>query len=138
MISITDIIIMLLMVIYAWGGSFLWHELMHIKSQGIKNTGRIFVHPSGMTVATDNKRWPYLCRLAGGLYSGIIHLIVGGFAWYYGIWAFYVPLITLGMINVIYGVYEAEVGTKGRYKIYGITTIIMIIFWIIYTSLYVI
>ena len=132
MITIADWIILPLMTIFFWQSSFLYHELMHIKSQGLLMTGRIWVEKYGYLVSADEIYNDYYYRLAGGFYSGIIHLIVGGILWYYQAWGAYVPAITFGMMNLAYGFWEAEKGPEGRYKIYGIVALIMVILWIIH------
>ena len=100
-------------------------------------TGHINVDKFGMTCSADYiTNSHYIHSLAGGLYSGIIHLIIGGMLWYYGAWGLYVPIISLGAINFAYGFWEAEYGAAGRYKIYLFTTLIMIIFWSLYTLLW--
>jgi len=132
MTGIVDYIILICMTLYYWLGSFLYHEFMHIRSQGIGAEGTIWVHKFSMTCAAKYVKWPYLYSLAGGLYSGIIHVIVGLLAVYYHAWGFYVPTITFGVVNIAYGIWEAERGAKGRYYIYVATLIIMIVFWVIH------
>jgi len=136
MISINDLMILPFAILFAWVGSFLWHELSHIKSQGIKMSGTIWVDAFGMTVLPDEMKWPQLFALAGGLYSGVVYLIMSGFLFYYEAWALYIAFSTFGAINVVYGFWEWLHGPEGRFKIYGITSILMAIFWSIYTVIY--
>ena len=123
------------MIVYAWLTTFLWHEFFHIKSQGLLNTGRINVYKSGFTATVDNKTNPEWCRLAGGFLSGILHFIIGGILWYHKLWYMYIPIITLAIINFTYGFWEMNHGGDGRYKVYGATTIVMILFWLAYWKL---
>jgi len=126
-----EIGIFIFITIYMWLISFLFHELAHIKSQGLGMHGRINVYKTGFTASIDeiyNRRW---CRLAGGLVSGIIHLILGGVFLWQNLWYLYIPTITFGMINLVYGFWEMDHGGEGRYKIYGIVLVIMIVIWLL-------
>ena len=127
-----EFIILLLISFYCWVVSFLVHELMHIKGDDITSTGKINVHKFSLSATSDipsKKRWLWY---AGGILSGLIHIIIGALLWYYGIWVFYVPFITCGVINFIYGLWEGTYGGKDRHTIYIIGLGIMIAFWIVY------
>jgi len=129
MITIIDWIFLIPATIFALVNSFLLHELCHVKSQGFGMTGRIDIEKFGFTCTPDyvhNEKWLYY---SGGLLSGLIFLLMGGMLWYYGIWSFYVPFITLGVINFAYGIWEGIKGSEGRWKIYGLITIVMMIWW---------
>ena len=128
---ILEWIVFIFMILYGWITTFLWHEYFHIKSQGILNTGEININKWGFTASVDNKDKPRWCRLAGGFLSGILHLFIGGILAYFGLWYMYIPLITFGMINLIYGFWEMDHGGEGRYKIYAITLLIMSCIWIL-------
>lgn len=133
-IPIISTLIFIFMCLYFWFTTFLWHELCHIKSQGLKITGKIYVHKYGFTVSSDkiiNVDWFFF---SGGFLSGLVHLIVGGLIWSYGIelWPFYVPIVTCGMVNLTYGFYEMIIGPAGRYRIYLVTIIVMLAFWLYY------
>ena len=127
-----DILTFIIMCLYAWVASFWIHELMHVKSQGLKVTGKAYIHKYGFTVSSDkiiNVDWFFF---SGGFLSGLIHLIVGGLIWSYGtsLWPFYVPVVTCGMVNLVYGFYEMIHGPTGRYRIYLLTVAIMLMFWL--------
>ena len=110
-------IILIVMTIIYWAESFQMHELMHIKSHGVKATGTIDVNEIGMTCTSNNPTNPY-SSYAGGIYSGIIYLLVALMAYYYGAWGFYLPASTFGVMNLVYGFYEGKYGARGRFKIY--------------------
>ena len=131
---IIEIIIFIIMILYAWIASFTLHELFHIKSQGLSAEGKINVYKNGMTCIADKVKNEHLYELSGGLYSGILHIIIGLCAFYYSAWPIYVPMITLGMINLTYGFWERYKGPELRYKIYLWTLSAMIVFWLIYFS----
>ena len=127
-----DYIILILVSLFCWIESFLLHEYMHIKSQGILMTGTIDVKQFGFTCSPEfikNRKWLYY---AGGILSGIVYLIMGVCLWYYGIWSFYVPFITFGIINLSYGIWEGWKGPTGRYKVYIATIGVMVVFWLLY------
>ena len=114
-----DIPVFIIGIFYAWLASFMIHEWMHIKSQGLFMTGIINVGKCGMTCAADtilDKGWYYF---SGGLLSGILHLLIGLPLWYYGVWALYIPIITFAVINLAYSFYEWKIGTENRFRVYG-------------------
>jgi len=114
-----------------WLTSFLVHEFMHIKSQGILMGGTIYVNEFGMTVDADEIYNLDLFYLSGGLYSGIIFMLLGIILFYYNAVALYIPSFTFGFINLTYGFWEFIHGAEGRWKIYLTSTIISIIFWLV-------
>jgi len=133
MIDIIDLLFLIPGTLLAWITSFLVHELMHIKSQGINVEGTIWVHnPFSMTVGAKEMPRPNLFWFAGGIYSGTIFIIFALMLSYYNAWGLYVPMGTFGVINLFYGFWEGIKGPEGRYKIYGATTLLMIIFWLIH------
>ncbi len=120
-------------ILYSWAVTFLIHELMHIKSQGIHAEGTINVHyPHSMTATVKNITRPRLFWFAGGIYSGIIHLLISGMLFYYDAWGMYIPISIFAMMNLCYGFWEGFKGPLGRYKIYAISGIGTLIFWILY------
>ena len=127
-----EILAFIFVVFYAWLSSFLLHEWFHIKSQGILMHGSIKVTGVGFTATPDNTYDLRYMRFAGGFYSGIVNLILGIIFWLNDLWYLYVPFITFGMINLIYGFWEMKYGGEGRWKIYAGTTLGMIAFWVIY------
>lgn len=115
--------------LFIWVLIFLLHELMHIKSQGIKTQGRIRVHyPHRMTVTADNVKDWRLFSMGGGILSSIVCFIA--FFLSQDI-QFQYAFFTMGWIQFAYGLYEGWIGVKGRYWIYGIVGILATIYWFI-------
>ena len=112
--------------------SFVIHEWGHIKSQGPLMSGTIRVEKYTMTATADIVYNTYLFFLGGGLISGIIFMLLGFGAALYGVWGYYVPFFTTGVIQLVYGFWEAEVGAKNRYYVYASTLLVMICFWYIH------
>jgi len=123
--------------LFAWVNCFLLHELMHIKSQGLLMKGTIRVSKFGMTCVSDEVKNEKIYAYSGGIYSGIIYLIMSAFLFIYGIWEMYVPFSTVGVINVSYGVLEGMGYVSKRFILYVVVFIIMIILWFNYVNLYV-
>lgn len=121
-----------LFFVFAWISIFLWHELMHIKSQGLDATGTIHVGIASMEV-TSNVIRNSMINFAGGLYSGFIFTFIGvvlglvtpPFGWVF---------IMVGFTNFVYGIFEGRYLPRwgnnnkfkvGRYSIYIFMTLIM-------------
>ncbi len=106
---------------------FLWHELMHIKSQGLKATGTIFVHKFGFTCITDNTWNNELRRLAGGLFSSLVSFIM--FFATTDI-EFRFSFFVVGWINLCYGIAEWKGQVTKSYTIYFISGFLSILYWL--------
>ena len=137
---ILDYVFGIMIFIYTWVTGFLLHELCHIfeaMRQGAKK-GFIHVNGTGFLAYYDgiikNK---ILFAWAGGLYSGIILLIVGFIAYYYNNPVFYIPILTVAVVNIVYSFYEKKylyvLSTKDyylyHYLLYLIVLVGMFIFW---------
>jgi hypothetical protein len=98
------------------------------------SSGTINVDAFGMTANVDVMLNSRLFYLAGGLYSGILHLLIGVMFWYLclGLWSIYVPCVSFGVLNIAYGLWEMDHSGEGRFKIYAITLVCIIVFWIAY------
>ena len=108
--------------------SFLLHELMHIKSQGIKTEGTIRVHyPHSMTVGAKTRPYPEWFGYGGGILTAFIMFICVFLSDGFWQWSF----LTLGWVQLCYGIYEGAVGIKYRYYIYGTIIVIMLLIWIL-------
>jgi len=116
----------ILTAIAVWAFAFLFHELMHPKSQGIFNTGEIHVHPVGLTVSSDNIWNQRLCRMGGGILTSILCFIL--FFCSQDI-QFQYAFFTMGWIQFAYGLYEGWIGCSGRYWVYGIVGLVCTLFW---------
>jgi hypothetical protein len=116
-------------IIYIWFSvfiySFLFHELMHIKGQSIKSEGTILVKKLGMTVGVKKLLYPKWFYYSGGILAGLHMWILALFS--IGTWrdAFFV----MGLIQLIYGMYEgiSEGDVKYRYQLYVTIFIIGIV-----------
>ena len=106
--------------------SFLLHELMHIASQGHLK-GRIRVNGLGMTVGADTCPYPKWFRYGGGILTAFIMFICVFLSDGFWQWSF----LTLGWVQLCYGIYEGAVGSKYRYYIYGTIIVIMLLIWIL-------
>jgi hypothetical protein len=117
----------ILTAIVVWILIFLLHELMHIKSQGTKTEGKIWVcYPHSMCVAADVVHNSRLFRMGGGILSSIVCFI-----WFFisqDVQLQY-ALFTMGWIQFAYGIYEGWFGVKYRYWIYGIVGVLCTIYW---------
>lgn len=121
----------LLLFIYLFVNTWLLHELMHIKSQGLRTTGVIFVKKVGFEADSDktiNDQW---MRFAGGILASIVTfavLILSGFT------PFTFALITCGWMQLIYGIYEGFTPNNEqlvRYGIYAGVFLFWLIIWVI-------
>lgn len=129
---ILEILAFIFFCLYAWIGTFLWHEFFHIKSQGILNTGKININRYGMTASVDDKHNPEWCKLAGGLLAGLVHLFIGGICMFKNAWYLGIPLITFAVMNIAYGFWEWKKDVKDRWKVYLASLSFMIGVWLIY------
>jgi hypothetical protein len=100
---------------------------MHIKSQGVKARGKIFVNEYGMTCCPYLYKDETLCSFAGGIYTSIIMFIMAFCSVGFWQWSF----LTMGYVHLFYGLYEGFVGVKYRYLIYITVIVIMLIIWMV-------
>ena len=128
---IEEILIFIFASVFAWLNSFLLHEWSHIKGEGLFNCGKINVNEVGFTATPDETKDARYMRFSGGFYSGCANLAFGAILWAYGIWTLYIPFITVAILNIVYAFWEMDHGGEGRFKIYGITLLAMIIFWLV-------
>jgi len=117
----------ILLFLYVWISSFLIHEIMHIKGQGIFMTGTIDVWKYGMTVSPDVVEYPVWMYYSGGILSSLIMFILAYLTTGWLCWCF----LTLGWVQLIYGIYEGyNMGNvKYRYIIYVTVILIMVVLW---------
>ena len=134
---IPDIVVFLVV----WCGGFFLHEVMHVlecyrqggsgwfyftwthirwihwKKYHLKIPGLMY-SCSGIV---DDKIFDKV-RLAGGLYSGIVLCLLGMFSMEYS-GGLEFSLMTVGVVNILYGVYEKRYlrdYPRGRFVLYGI------------------
>jgi len=127
MINIFLAVKYIIVSILLWFTVFLWHEMGHIKSQGLMMTGTIWIHKYGFTCHPDTVTDVELLSYAGGLLSSILSSIcvflVNDSVWQFG-------FLGMAWVNLAYGIYEGGPWSiKWRYVIYGIVLLIYIIFW---------
>ena len=137
---ILDYVFGIMVFIYTWVTGFLLHELCHVLEamrQGAKK-GFIHINGTGFLAYYDGMiKNKILFAWAGGLYSGIILLIVGFIAYYYNNPVFYIPILTVAVVNIVYSFYEKKylyvLSTRDYYKyhyfLYIVTLVGMFIFW---------
>ena len=115
--------------LFVWITSFLIHEVMHIKSQGLKSTGIIGVHQYGFTASVNHMENSEVFYYAGGVYTSIIMSLCALLSIGWWSWCF----ITLAWVQLCYGIYEGyNYGDVDyRYIIYIVIPLIMLIFWFI-------
>ena len=120
----------ILTFIFIYVSAFLIHELMHIKGQGILNTGNIYVWKYGMTVSSDSEiseKWFYY---SGGILTSLILFIVAILSSGY----FRESFIVNGWMQLLYGIYEGYTygNVKFRYFIYlGVILLYVMVRWVI-------
>ena len=113
--------------LFVWVSSFLIHELMHIKGQGLKVIGKIYVNIFGMTVTANHTISDKWFSLSGGILTSIIMFLCVFLSEGFWQWSF----LTLGWIQLTYGIYEGYCGIKYRYYIYIGVIIFMMIIWMV-------
>ena len=136
MISLIEWLLLIPVSLISWPIVFLTHEYCHIKSQKLLQEGKIQIWKWSMSVSMSTYPRPKWFWFAGGILSGLIWLFLSLVAYYYGAWVLYVPWSTLAVVNLCYGIWEGTKGPPGRYKIYAISGVGMIIFWALMTWLY--
>lgn len=146
---IIDIILIILVFIWFWFSSFERHESNHcyeacrqgatettIKIKFKKIYGLLLPTSAHMNYWGDvhNKD---MISLAGGLYTGLQLFPLAFIALYARIALFYIPLFTISVVQLCYGLFEMRyirTATKtdyliGRYSLYGLVLFFMSIFW---------
>ena len=119
-----------LIFVYLFVVTWLLHELFHIKGQGIMKTGDIYVNELGFTAspyeAIRDMLW---FKLSGGILASIVCFLVL-FLSHPSSFSF--GLITMGWMQLCYGVYEGLTPQNRelhRYCIYVGVTLFWIILW---------
>lgn len=109
----------------------LFHELMHIKNQGLLKKGVIWVEPLGFKCSTDDVNNEDIYSLSGGIYTGIISFIL---LFITSDIELMFCFFTIGWVETVYGIYEWIADKYGisidyRYGLYLFTGFICICFW---------
>lgn len=139
-----NFILTLPVFLFAWVTVFLLHELCHLLEAYRQNKqgGKINVFirngvPTFTASPDDKLKNCKLFNLAGGLYSGTISLLIGLIAVYCHAVPFYISFVTLGVLNIVYSVFEysflGEISMEQYYRyhyfVYGIVLAIMAFIW---------
>jgi hypothetical protein len=123
-----EIIQNILIFIFIFYTSFKLHETLHIKGQGFFNTGKIFVGKWwGETVGADKVKNVEWFKLSGGVLTSLVMFILCFCSIGFWQWSF----LTLGFVQLAYGIYEGFYGVKYRYAIYISMTVVMLIIWMV-------
>jgi hypothetical protein len=112
--------------IFVWVSSFLIHELMHIAGQGHLK-GKIYVNGLGMKVIADPLIYPKWFHYSGGILTSIVMFIMVTLSYGWWAWCF----LTLGWVQLCYGLYEGYIGTDKRFLIYFVIVVIMLSIWVL-------
>jgi hypothetical protein len=113
-------------LVFALG--MLFHEFMHIKSQGLTMSGEIHVYKYGLAAIPDKFYDTDLFYYGGGLLTAIVFLLssmtLSGW-WQLAFWV-------TGLVQLCYGIYEGHcrVANKYRYLIYIGVPILCLILWL--------
>lgn len=124
---IYEIISYPLVFVFVFLSSFLIHELMHIKSQGINMKGTIFVKKLGMYCTPEHFNNLHVFELAGGIYTSIIMFIMTFCCVGWWQWCF----LTMGYVHFFYGLYEGFISIKYRMYIYVTVICVMMMIWMV-------
>jgi hypothetical protein len=128
-----DVIIYGLLFLFVWATSFLMHEFCHILGSGTLH-GTITINGLSMNSTPAN-------LLSGGIGAGIVFSLAGAFIWIVATHALGYLFVICGAVNLCYGPFEACFLPRwgndrrykaGRYGIYIVTTIIMLLFWVVF------
>jgi len=117
-------------VLFVFITSFLWHEYMHIKSQGLFATGTIGVGKIGLWAGCSSMKNRKLFFYGAGLLSSIVLFLMvfctSGFeqyCWY-----------SLGILQLVYGIVEGTYETtnqKYRIILYISILLVMLVIWLV-------
>jgi hypothetical protein len=117
---------LMFILLFTFITSFLWHELMHIKSQGITATGKIYVNKTGMTANCYGTWNNDLFYYGGGTLTSIIMFTMVFLTKDIWQWTF----LTMGWLQLLYGIYEGKNHkVPYRYILYLIVIAISVIIW---------
>ena len=125
-----------LVFLFAWISSFLWHELMHIKSQGLGWDGIIYVDRLGLRASCNSYSSISWFYYGGGILSGLVFLILSFCLSIYSLPIGYI-FGMVGNTNLVYGIFEGRfiqtMNSKTyffcRYSLYCITITVMVIIY---------
>ena len=139
-----DLFCLLIIFLWLFITSFLWHELGHCYEAYRQGANDYSIIPDFRKISL---RMVYLGKvsskplisLAGGLYSGILMFLLGCVCLYLHYTLFYIGFFTLSAVQFVYGVFEwrfihvwGRTSPRyrwGRYSIYLVVSLVMGIFW---------
>lgn len=114
--------------IFIWVISFLLHEFWHIKGQGWKSTGTIFINKFGMTASCNNIKDVKVYFYSGGVFSSIVLFIlcflITDRILLFCVWSW-------AWVQLAYGIYEGikQSGVSDRWYVYGVMILITWLVW---------
>ena len=125
----------MVILIFLYVTSFLLHELFHVKSQGLKSTGTIYVDKLGMTASSNHIHDYELFKMSGGILTSIIFFLMVFVTDNFMQWGF----LTFGFLHFCYGLFEwkylgilpPQKYKARRYSIYVWVILIMIVIWLV-------
>lgn len=133
MMNLSDFLVLLFCLPIFWILSFLLHELFHIKSQGILSNGEIVVDGARLSSRLSNIVDEKILYYSGGVCSGLVFIILGFIFLHYNAVGAYIPAYSVGLINLIYGLYEGKkYPIEDRYKLYLLVGSALLAFWILF------
>lgn len=125
-----------LVFLFAWISSFLWHELGHIKSQGILKDGVIYVDRFGLRASCNSYSSISWFYYGGGILSGLVFLLLSFCLVRYTLPIGYI-FGMVGITNLVYGIFEglyiqtmhSKTYILCRYSIYVTCITVMVIIY---------
>ena len=121
-----------LLFAFAWITSFLLHELMHIKGQGITMSGYIKIIRFSMMALPENNtntKWFYY---SGGLLSALIFYLFTLLIYPHTIPEVYLPFLFMAIIQTAAGLmegYNYMFYSHHRFKVYAVMLAGMVVIW---------
>lgn len=118
-----------LLFLFAWVSSFLIHELMHVKGQGLSSEGTIYVGFFGFRASCRKIKYPKWFFYSGGILSGMVMLVVSYLLYLscVDVWLWW-TFLSVSMVQLCYGIYEGVVSGDVVYRhlLYVSVTCVMI------------
>lgn len=118
------------MFVFLWFSSFFLHEVCHGVEVYRQCGGRVWVEVDfqrlSMLVSWGKDIYsPRLVWLAGGVYCSLVLFLLAVLNTGFFCWVF----LTLGWVQLCYGLYEWRYKIKYRYVIYVVVVLVMVVFW---------
>ena len=123
-----ELITLILIYPIIWLLSFLIHEYMHIKGQGLTSTGKIYINKTGMTASCNNIKNVDWFFYSGGVLSAMVLftlcVLVTSDILRFCLWS-------TGWVQLCYGIFEGikQSHVEDRYYVYGAVVLLTFIIW---------